>query len=148
MATPLLCLPMALCLQCLSLRSRTPNGLGITLLITFEPDHFIKDKIQSQNNYILRCLGLGLQNINFHQAHPFNPSSREAEAEAGRSLCGSLRPAWFMRPVPDKPRLLSKTFSQKTRINKNNTDKKPLKGERVYLAYSSRSSWECKAAGT
>jgi hypothetical protein len=51
-------------------------------------------------------------------AHAFNPSTREAEAEAGGFL--SSRPAWSTR-VPGQPGLYRENLSQKT---KNKTKQK------------------------
>jgi hypothetical protein len=49
-------------------------------------------------------------------AHAFNPSTREAEAEAGRFL--SSRPAWSTKWGPGQPRLYRETLSQKIKKKK------------------------------
>ena len=52
----------------------------------------------------------------------FNPSTWEAEAEAGRSL--SLRPIWFTERVPGQPGLPREVLPQnKTKQNKTKPPK-------------------------
>jgi hypothetical protein len=54
-------------------------------------------------------------------AHAFNPSTREAEAEAGGFL--SLRPAWSMEWVSGQPGLHRETLAQKTKKQKKTKQK-------------------------
>jgi hypothetical protein len=75
-------------------------------------DHF-HSVIKTKN------IGLGVV------AHSFNPSTREAEAEAGGFL--SSRPAWSTEWVPGQPGLHRETLSQKTKKNKKKTKNKKQK---------------------
>jgi DNA segregation ATPase FtsK/SpoIIIE-like protein len=56
-------------------------------------------------------------------AHPFNPSTREAEA--GRFL--SSRPAWSTERVLGQPGLYRETLSQKNKTKQNKTKQKNKK---------------------
>jgi hypothetical protein len=55
--------------------------------------------------------------------HAFNPSTREAEAEAEAGGFLSSRPAWSTKWVPGQPGLHRETLSWKTK-NKTTTKKK------------------------
>jgi hypothetical protein len=48
--------------------------------------------------------------------HAFNPSTQEAEAEAGEFL--SSRPAWSTKWIPGQPGLYRENLSWKTKQNK------------------------------
>jgi hypothetical protein len=63
-------------------------------------------------------------------AHAFNPSTREAEAEAGWFL--SSRPAWSTEWGPGQPGLHRETLSRK---NKNKTKQKlvPIYNLRIWV---------------
>jgi hypothetical protein len=82
-----------------------PPGSGVLLLV------------QESSSLEIGKVSLFLT-TSFSQAvvvHAFNPSTREAEAEAGGFL--SSRPAWSTKWVPGQTELHRETLSQKTKTN-------------------------------
>jgi hypothetical protein len=60
-------------------------------------------------------------------AHTFNPSTWEAEAEAGR--CLSSKSAWSTKWVPGQPGLYRETLSRKTKNKQTNKTNKQTKNK-------------------
>jgi hypothetical protein len=64
---------------------------------------------------------VGVRNVSLRWVvvtHAFNPSTREAKAEAGRFL--SSTPAWSTKRVPGQPGLHRETLSWKKKKKKRN----------------------------